>query len=368
MRHLKNINKEKFYKEPMEFNKYSNRSLLEYAIGSNLYMNALMDFYNKIKLRKIRDITTITICFEDSINEGDVNKGEINVLKSLDSLIADIEKEEINEDLIPLIFIRVRNIKQFINLSSKLSKEQLKLICGFIFPKFNKINGLLYLDHLERINKEYGDKVYGMPILESEEIIFKEKRIEEILYIKELIDKYKSLILNIRVGGTDFSSKFSLRRNVSNSIYEIGVINDCLADIVNVFGRYKDEYVISAPVWEYFSEDIKSKETLGLIREIKLDKANGFCGKTIIHPCQGIYVNSMYSVEYEDYIDALNILSAKESVGGVFKGYSNNKMNEISPHYNWARKICSRANAYGVLDNKVSYKSLYCEKGMNSEN
>ena len=56
MKHLKSINNEKFYKEPMSFNKYSKKDLLKYAIGSNLYMNALMDIYNKIKLKKINDI------------------------------------------------------------------------------------------------------------------------------------------------------------------------------------------------------------------------------------------------------------------------------------------------------------------------
>ncbi len=367
MKHLRSVSSEKFHKEPMNFNKYSNKDLLKYSIGSNLYMNALMDIYNKIKLRKIKDITTITICFEDSIKESDVDKGEINVLTSLDALNKDLERGEINEEIIPLIFIRVRSNYQFVKFSSKLSREQFKLITGFIFPKFNKKNGLLYLDHLETISNEYDDILYGMPILESEEIIYKENRIQEILYLREVIDKYKDKILNIRVGGTDFSSKFGLRRSVSNSIYDIAVINDCLCDIVNIFGRYKEEYIISAPVWEYFSCDLNSKETKGLIREIKLDKENGFCGKTIIHPTQGIYVNSIYSVDYEDYIDAVNILNYKE-VGGVFKGYSNNKMNEVSPHYNWAIKICNRANAFGALANKIYYNDLFYEDGINGEN
>ena len=366
MKHLRSISSEKFYKEPMSFNKYSNKDLLKYAIGSNLYMNALMDIYNNIKLKKIKDITTITICFEDSIKEGDVAKGEINVLSALEALNRDLEIGELNEELMPLIFIRVRSNYQFIKFSSRLSKEQLRLITGFIFPKFNKLNGLQYLEHLNRISNEYNDKIYGMPILESEEIIFKETRMKEILYLRNLIDEYKDLILNIRVGGTDFSSQFGLRRSIDNSIYDIGVIKDCLSDIVNIFGRYKEEYIISAAVWEYFSNKVDSKETMGLIKEIKLDKENGFCGKTIIHPTQGIFVNSIYSVSYEDYIDAVNILNYKE-LGGVFKGYSNNKMNEVSPHYNWARKICNLANAYGVLANKLSYKDLVYEGEVNDK-
>ena len=367
MKHLKSIRSEKFYIEPMTFNKYTSKDLLKYAIGSNLYMNALMDIYNKIKLKKINDITTITICFEDSIKESDLNKGEINVLMDLDKLNNDIYKGEINEDLIPLIFIRVRNINQFISFSSKLSKENFKLITGFIFPKFNKKNGLYYLEHLENIKNEYGELIYCMPIFESEEIIYKENRIHELIDLKELTDKYKDFILNIRVGGTDFSSKFGLRRSVKSSIYDIGVIKDCLCDIVNIFGRDKGKYIISAPVWEYFSYNLNSREVKGLIREIELDKENGFCGKTIIHPTQGIYVNAMYSVDYEDYKDALNILTSKE-LGGVFKGHSNNRMNEVSPHYNWAKRIYDRAKIFGVLNSEIQYNDLFCEDVISNEN
>ncbi|MGG7212583.1 HpcH/HpaI aldolase/citrate lyase family protein [Clostridium nigeriense] len=366
MRHLKSISNDKFFKEPLDFNKYTNKDLLKYAVGSNLYMNALMDIYSKIKLEKIKDTCTITICFEDSIKESDVEVGEENVLDSLEKLSYDLINGDISKNILPLIFIRVRSVSHFINFSSKLSKGQLKIITGFIFPKFNKKNGAYYLGHLEAIENEFAEKIYGMPILESEEIVYKENRTQEILYLKELIDRYKDSILNIRVGGTDFSSKFGLRRSVSRSIYDIGVINDCLCDIVNIFGRCKEDYIVSAPVWEYFSSGINSKEVKGLIREIELDKENGFCGKTIIHPTQGIYVNSLYSVEYEDYIDAINILNNSE-LGGVFKGYSNNKMNEISPHYNWAKRIGNRAKIFGVLNKEISYYDLFSKVGSKIE-
>ncbi|MGG7143139.1 HpcH/HpaI aldolase/citrate lyase family protein [Clostridium nigeriense] len=367
MRHLKSISNDKFFKEPLDFNKYTNKDLLKYAVGSNLYMNALMDIYSKIKLGKIKDTCTITICFEDSIKESDVEVGEKNVLSSLKKLSYDLINGDINENIIPLIFIRVRSVSHFISFSSRLSKGQLKLITGFIFPKFNKENGEYYLRHLETIENEFSEKIYGMPILESEEIVYKENRIQEILYLKKLIDRYKHSILNIRVGGTDFSSKFGLRRDVRRSIYDIAVINDCLCDIVNIFGRCNEEYVISASVFEYFSSNVNSKEVKGLIKEIDLDKENGFCGKTSIHPTQCIYVNLLHSVEYEDYIDAMNILNSSE-LGGVFKGASSNKMIEISPHYNWARKISDRSKAFGVLNKGVCYYNLLSEVGRNSEN
>ena len=55
-------------------------------------------------------------------------------------------------------------------------------------------------------------------------------------------------LLFIRVGGTDFSSKFGLRRSVDSSIYNVRVVSDCLIDIINMFARDGQDYVISAPV------------------------------------------------------------------------------------------------------------------------
>ncbi|WP_249713460.1 HpcH/HpaI aldolase/citrate lyase family protein, partial [Bacillus cereus] len=38
-----------------------------------------------------------------------------------------------------------------------------------------------------------------------------------------------------------------------STIYDISVIRECIADIVNGLGREEDGFVISGPLWEYFS-------------------------------------------------------------------------------------------------------------------
>ena len=176
----------------------------------------------------------------------------------------------------------------------------------------------------------------------------------ELVGIKKILDKYKDIILQVRVGATDFSSCFGVRRGVDYSIYDIMTVREILADIVNIFGRSND-YVISGPVWEYFRaskrmmfeslpsdhiEDcllkripIVNHEIDGLLREVILDKANGFVGRTVIHP--------------------------SNDRGGVFKGESGNKMNEVKPHTNWARKIYMRSRAYGVIENENDYIKLF---------
>lgn len=94
----------------------------------------------------------------------------------------------------------------------------------------------------------------------------------------------------------------------------------------------------------------------GLVREVILDKANGFVGRTVIHPSHVKFVNALMAVTKEEYDDACQILNAG---GGVVKGSGGNKMNEIKPHTNWARKIYNRARAYGVIKNESGYVKLF---------
>ena len=69
--------------------------------------------------------------------------------------------------------------------------------------------------------------------------------------IKRILDNYRDLVLNVRVGGTDFSACFGVRRGIDYTIYDIVTVRDCLTDILNVFSR-ENMYTVSGPVWEYF--------------------------------------------------------------------------------------------------------------------
>lgn len=194
--------------------------------------------------------------------------------------------------------------------------------------------------------------------------------------VKEILDRHKNLVLNVRVGGTDWSSVFGVRRGINYTIYDIMTVADCLKDVLNVFSRHND-YSVSGPVWEYFRarKDMKFEEapetinkslfkqqTLindavdGLLRELLLDRANGFIGKTIIHPTHIPYVNGMLAVTKEVYDDACQVMGTS---GGVIKSTSGNKMNEIGPHRCWAEKILMRAKAYGVIEDESKYTELF---------
>ena len=377
MRHHRYNHDYTFVKEPEEFNKYSDREFLQYCLGAGMYMPGIKDFTKKILDNAMPGLTSMVMCFEDACPEDKVPEAEENVLNMLSTLSDAVESGQLDINDIPLIFCRVRNIEQFHHFSSRLNKQQVKMLAGFNFPKFNSENGEVYFYHLKELNEKFGDILYGMPIIEDSIVAFKETRMSELLRIRAICDKYQDLVLQIRVGATDFSSNFGVRRGVDYSIYDIMTVRECLCDILNVFTRNND-YVVSGPVWEYFRaskemmfkdlpkhniEDVLMKripiyneEIDGLLREVVLDKANGFVGRTVIHPTHVKFVNALQAVTEEEYNDACQILNTD---GGVIKSEKSNKMNEIKPHTNWARKVYMRARAYGVIPNEKSYVSLF---------
>jgi citrate lyase beta subunit len=203
--------------------------------------------------------------------------------------------------------------------------------------------------------------------LESNHIIYKENRVNELTSLSQIFSEYKDMILNIRIGGTDFSKYFGLRRQKQHTIYDLCTVRDCISDILNFFVREDRDFIVSAPVWEYFSPHASSPFELsrvfcdsakGLINELILDKANGLIGKTVIHPSHIDIVHSLYVVEYEEYIDAQSILASDESITGAFKSDFSNKMNETKPHINWAKKIIKRSQIYGVYNHGFNYLSV----------
>ena len=139
-----------------------------------------------------------------------------------------------------------------INFKSYSMNHLLIGLCGFIFPKFDADLGEKYFSILKEYNISNKRTLYGMPILETPNIIHKETRIEELIKVKHIIDYYNEYVLNIRIGGTDFSGLYSLRRSKDFTIYDLSVVRDCISDIINVFKR--DNYVISGVVYEYYSK------------------------------------------------------------------------------------------------------------------
>lgn len=344
MRYFSKENELKFFKIPSRFDKYTPKHILQYAIGANMYVPGIhKSLYEKLVTGKFYNVGALTLCLEDSIEDSVVQDAEKNILSLLDRLYG--YTQENAEHNLPLIFIRVRNMKQFESFAGMFTKEHLAILCGFSFPKFNSENGCGYFSVLDDLSRKHDEVLFGMPIIEDKRVIYKEYRMNELSKIQNILNKYENRVLNMRVGGTDFSSLFGLRRDVSTTIYDIKVVSDCLTDIINFFMREECRYVISGPVWEYYAWDENSAEMVGLKKELSLDMQNGFIGKTIIHPAQIEVVNKAYVVNFNEYQDALGIINSN---GGVFSSCKGNRMNETEPHRSWAGIIMARAEIFGV--------------------
>lgn len=362
--------------EPLD----ADKETLAHALGATLYTpgNSCIAIGNLID-NKIPGLFSTVLCLEDAVADREVEDAEKYLALQLKTLLPRKEKGGSP----PFIFIRVRNIDQFRKLTRILGPCLLALT-GFVFPKFDTTVGYEYFDHLQETNNQLGKQLYGMPILEGTGVAYLESRISDLLSIKKLLNQYQDLVLNIRMGATDLSGLYGLRRSPEITIYDIAVIKNFIADLINVFGRPEDGYVISGPVWEYFNpgsrvlkpqlrqspfheqfgrEGQRVRQHLlcnyldGLIREVMLDKANGLVGKTIIHPSHLLPVQALYAVSHEEFCDARDILKNGGN-GGVTKSIYNNKMNEAKPHLHWAKKIIKLANIYGVLNEQYDYASI----------
>ncbi len=375
-----------FSHEPVEFNKWTDKELLQFCLGGTLYMPGTKCIIDKLLARKLPELKSMVMCFEDAIARDQVTTAEDNVLDHLSRLATALDQGDIGQDEVPLIFLRVRNPDQFIHFGQRLTGVQARVLSGFVFPKFYSCNAPIYLHELRRMNDHFESLLYGMPILEGRAIAYTETRALELAKLRELLQPYQDLILNIRVGGTDFSSLFGVRRSITSSIYDILPVRDTLSDILNFFNRVEDGYIVSGPVWEYFlaykkddlgrliqqdlhrslltKQPILNEAIDGLLREVLLDKTNGFVGKTVIHPSHLRYVNAMQAVTLEEYEDACQILG---NAGGVCKSANGNKMNEANPHRNWAERIARCAQAYGVIRNENDYFALFVEPDTVSE-
>lgn len=380
--------KETFFKYPESFNKYTDRSLLAYALGAILYMpgNRLTIADDMIS-HKNPGLTSTVFCLEDSVGDLELVGAERNLGAQVSKIRYAVENGQVVADDLPLMFIRVRSAEQMLRVVGEMGDDA-RILTGFVFPKFTaKQMGVSYFEALKTLNQLPIGPFYGMPILESPEVIYRESRIQEMVAIKDLIDAHHDLVLNIRMGATDFSGLFGIRRGPDVTIYDIVTIRDCIADILNVFNRAENDYVVSGPVWEYFASvrvlkpqlrqrpfeesygeaggkirsQLLNKYIDGLIHEVILDKENGIIGKTIIHPSHIAPVNALYAVGYEEYLDALSIVENSQGNVGVMKSQYTNKMNEVKPHFNWAKKTLRRAKIYGVFHEQHNFTSLLTE-------
>ena len=314
---------------------------LAFSVGGLLYSPAINpDVAAHVMRGDWPGLTSICLCLEDSIQDAALPQAEAQLRDTLRALGG------MDAQARPLVFVRVKDPEHLRRVSERIADVD-GALTGYVFPKFDAGNAARYLDGLARINDRRAAHFYGMPILESRAIADIRTRAGELDAVRRVLDAHRPAILNVRVGGNDFCNLFGLRRNASQTIYDIGVVRDILVDIVNVFS---DDYVVSGPVWEYYGKDPDDAWAAGLRRELALDLANGFFGKTAIHPSQLPVISESLKAPAADAADAARILNWSDVRLAVAGSADGGRKNEVKCHGRWAERILRRAEIYGCRE------------------
>jgi citrate lyase beta subunit len=365
-----------FLHEPQPFDRGSSPETLAVALGATLYVPATRPNL-ALDIEKVsgQGATSVVLCLEDAIPDDSVLDAEQNVISQLREYARTAATT-------PMIFVRVRSSDQ-IPLIVKGLDELVPVLTGFVLPKFTATSGLGFIEEVAAASRSTGHHLYAMPVVESEEVMFLETRREVLDGIKTLLHEYRPHVLAVRIGASDLCSAFGVRRSRDLTIYDVRMVADVIADVVNVLGRAGgDGFVITGPVWEYFhSGERRLKPQLrqtpfiehdepetrawlidrgldGLIREVMLDQVNGLTGKTVIHPSHVSAVHAMSVVTDEEFRDAQDILGTVLANGGVQGSTYRNKMNEGRPHRAWAERVARRAEIFGVARPEISFADL----------
>ncbi|MET8769849.1 HpcH/HpaI aldolase/citrate lyase family protein [Streptomyces sp. NPDC004658] len=366
-----------FHQEPCAFTADSPARLLSAALGATLYSPATRPrLADDVVKQAGNGVVSMVLCLEDSIDDADVEPGEENLVRQFADLAARPGTEP------PLLFIRVRTPEQIPDLVRRLGPA-VRLLSGFVLPKFTEERGIPFLEALAAAENSSGRRLFAMPVLESPELLYRESRVETLEGILRAVGKYRDRVLALRLGVTDFCSSYGLRRAPDMTAYDVQIVASVIADVVNMLGRADGTgFTVTGPVWEYFRvpermfkpqlrqspflevQATSLREKLiehamdGLLREISLDQANGLLGKTCIHPSHVLPVHALSVVSHEEFSDAQDILRPERGGGGVLRSAYTNKMNEVKPHRAWAERTLLRAEVFGVANEDVGFVEL----------
>lgn len=361
-----------FFAPPQALQFDADREAVATALGATLYMPADRDNLAATVARRASEgICSMVLDLEDAVDEANVEAAALNAVNALDELAT------AGLAATAMVFVRVRSEACIERIVGKLTLG-VQALTGFVVPKFSAATGERYLRQIVQAAATLGKHLYCMPVLESPQILYRETRAAELDAIAEILNRYRETVLAVRVGATDMCGMYGIRRDRDHTIYDVKIVADTIADIVNRLARNDGTgFVVTAPVWEYFADHerlfrpllrttpfaehdavrfrtgLVSRDLDGLLREISLDRANGMVGKTVIHPTHVAAVHALSVVTHEEYRDATDVIAATE--GGVRRSEYRNKMNEPRPHRLWAQQILRRAKVFGVANEGVTF-------------
>lgn len=381
------VSEKLFYLPPEDFDRNSQLPVLAMALGATLYIpGSRSDLARAIKVQTAGGVRSMVIDLEDAVSDSDLDQALDNTVDALVELSGSDNAQ---------LFVRVRTADQIDAIAGKLRANapggaratpgsgELAL-SGFVLPKFDAEDGAELLAKIRLAAETLGTRLLAMPVLETPEVFYHESRIANLLAIRKLLNRYRDIVLAVRIGATDLCGLFGIRRDRDLTIYDVRLAANFISAVVNTLGRLDGTgFTITGTVWEYFAnhermlrpqlratpfeehhesplrERLVTGDLDALMREIILDRGNGLKGKTVIHPTHVPPVHALSVVTHEEYADARDVLASDG--GGVSASEYRNKMNESRPHRRWAKQTVLRASVFGVSAPDVTPVDLLAE-------
>lgn len=100
-----------------------------------MYMPGFKDFAPKILHNAMPGLTTIVLCFEDACPEERVPEAMENVHHLLATITDAVEQGVLDEDKVPLIFVRIRSLAQFKAFGRQADQEGSEIPVWHQFPQ-----------------------------------------------------------------------------------------------------------------------------------------------------------------------------------------------------------------------------------------
>ena len=125
-------------------------NVLYYSVGPLLYCPAnRISITDSLINERFGNRFSLALCLEDTINDDHVEEAEQILISSLSQIFIQHEQKPF---YLPKIFIRVRNPQQIQRLTKALG-QSIKIVTGFIVPKFSPDNAQSYIEQMILVNE-----------------------------------------------------------------------------------------------------------------------------------------------------------------------------------------------------------------------
>lgn len=251
---------------------------------SFLYVPAYNEKYLFSALKSEADVVILDL--EDSVPFFQKKKARENVQK------VTTNRSQFNGHII----VRLNSLEAHEQVLEDIKYINTEGIDGFMLPKVNNVNDLLYYEKL--INQQLGkNELYFIPLIETASVMKHLTEIAEFPRVK-----------GMAFGGEDYITDLHGKHGKSTTLFEFARVQIIIA--TRAFGKIAiDTPFLALDDYEGFMESVENAFHLG------------FDGKQCIHPSQIKRLNKALTPNEEEYKQSLKIKSeidkAKKSGKGV---------------------------------------------------